>query len=216
MTILLIEDDDAVRGEIKRLLIAHGYYVIDCASSDGADGDFDLALLDIKLPGESGYEICARLRRRGCPVIFLTSVDGAASELKGFAAGADDYVRKPFDPEVLLARIARLLRVPEKRYMTRGGLTLDTARMEAAFGGKTVLLPRTEFLLLRALMDGDGIVKRRRLIERLWDSEAYIDCHIFLWTLFIKYCYTTKFNFSFQNGFDGYCDYFLADCFICE
>lgn len=55
-------------------------------------------------------------------------------------------------------------------------------------------------------------------------SEEYINqqlveignCHIFLWTLFIKYCYTTKFNFSFQKGFDGYCDYFLADCFICE
>ena len=46
--------------------------------------------------------------------------------------------------------------------------------------------------------------------------EVYLYCHIFLWTLFIKYCYTTKFNFSFQKGFDGYCDYFLADCFICE
>lgn len=61
----------------------------------------------------------------------------------------------------------------------------------------------------------DMRVRKNRFPDR-FNGTAFEDSHIFLWTLFIKYCYTTKFNFSFQKGFDGYCDYFLADCFICE
>lgn len=61
----------------------------------------------------------------------------------------------------------------------------------------------------------DMRVRKNRFLDS-FNGTAFEDSHIFLWTLFIKYCYTTKFNFSFQKGFDGYCDYFLADCFICE
>lgn len=173
--ILLIEDDDAVYGEIERLLTSHGYDVVNGCCGDNISGAYDLALLDIGLPGASGYDICETVRRtHDCPIVFLTALESSESELKGFASGADDYIRKPFDPGVLLARIARLLRVPEKSSVTCLGITLDVTRMEASAAGGSTVLSRSEFLLLRRLMEKRGIVTRWELTECLWDGEEYV------------------------------------------
>ena len=95
--ILVAEDDESVRAELTRLLCANGYRVV-------SEPPCDMALLDVNLPGESGYEICRRLRTQwDIPVIFLTGRDSAEDELLGFGVGADDYIRKPYNSAVLLA-----------------------------------------------------------------------------------------------------------------
>ena len=171
--ILITEDDETIYAELARLFGNAGYEVV-----DGRDGirsdDFDVALLDIGLPGTSGYELCSAIKaRRNVPVVFLTAAERTESELTGFAVGGDDYVRKPFDPAVLLARVRRLLRRADP-VIVHGRLKLDTARMEAVSGDKRATLSRTEFAVLRLLAEG-GVVSQKKLIERLWDGGSYID-----------------------------------------
>ena len=171
--ILIAEDDETIYAELARLFGNAGYEVV-----DGRDGirsdDFDVALLDIGLPGTSGYELCSAIKaRRNVPVVFLTAAERTESELTGFAVGGDDYVRKPFDPAVLFARVRRLLRRADP-VIVHGRLKLDTARMEAVSGDKRATLSRTEFAVLRLLAEG-GVVSQKKLIERLWDGGSYID-----------------------------------------
>lgn len=171
--ILIAEDDETIYAELARLFGNACYEVV-----DGRDGirsdDFDVALLDIGLPGTSGYELCSAIKaRRNVPVVFLTAAERTESELTGFAVGGDDYVRKPFDPAVLLARVRRLLRRADP-VIVHGRLKLDTARMEAVSGDKRATLSRTEFAVLRLLAEG-GVVSQKKLIERLWDGGSYID-----------------------------------------
>lgn len=173
--ILIVEDDDIIYGELVQLLSSNGYVTLDGRLDENIGKDFDLALLDVMLPDKSGYDICSIIRRtKTCPVIFLTSLDRPENEVMGFAVGGDDFVRKPFNPAVLLARIARLLKAPE-RVVTLRGLTLDTVKMEAICDGRAVLLTRTEFALLKVLAEGGGVMSQKEIIERLWDSEAFID-----------------------------------------
>lgn len=171
--ILIAEDDETIYAELARLFGNACYEVV-----DGRDGirsdDFDVALLDIGLPGTSGYELCSAIKaRRNVPVVFLTAAERTESELTGFAVGGDDYVRKPFDPAVLLARVRRLLRRADP-VIVHGRLKLDTARMKAVSGDKRATLSRTEFAVLRLLAEG-GVVSQKKLIERLWDGGSYID-----------------------------------------
>lgn len=175
-TILLVEDDRTLLGEVARLLAAHGYAVADGKNGDATDGEYDLALLDVKLPGRSGYEVCSaiRSRRADVPVVFLTSSESTESELTGFAMGGDDFIRKPFEPAVLLARIARLLRKQEEPKLTRAGLTIDPVRMEAVYSGNAVQLTRTEYVMLATLASGK-VTSRNELINELWDNEAFVD-----------------------------------------
>lgn len=100
--ILVVEDDGSVREELTLLLRANGYEVV-------GQPPCELALLDVNLPGESGFELCRRLRMESdVPVIFLTGRDSAEDELLGFGVGADDYIRKPYHSSVLLARMEAL------------------------------------------------------------------------------------------------------------
>ena len=102
--IFVAEDDESIREELKTLLEANGYKAVDAPPCD-------LALLDVNLPGENGFEICRKLRMHSdVPVIFLTARDSAEDEIVGFGVGADDYIRKPYNSSVLLMRIARLCR----------------------------------------------------------------------------------------------------------
>ena len=108
--ILIVEDDASIREELSVLLRANGYQPV-------SEPPCDLALLDIGLPGESGYEVCRRLRQHSdVPVIFLTARDQPEDELLGFSVGADDYIRKPYHSSVLLARIGRLLKRKNSTY----------------------------------------------------------------------------------------------------
>lgn len=174
--ILIVEDDEVIFEELKKLLVKNGYAVLDGRAGDYIKEHFDLAILDIGLPGISGYEICSLIREtKNCPVIFLTALDKPENELTGFAVGGDDFIRKPFNSAVLLARIERFLKKTKQDIITKGRLTLDTLKLEAKNGRHKTSLSKTEFAVLKALAECGGIVSQKELIEKLWDNEAYID-----------------------------------------
>ena len=166
--ILLVEDDESIREELTALLRANGYVVV-------GEPPCDLALLDINLPGESGYEICRKLRLSSdVPVIFLTARSSSDDELLGFGVGADDYIRKPYNSSVLLARIARLVKRKSNPIMTVRGLTLNPGDLTVTYDGKTAELTRNETRILSCLMRRD-LSTREDIIEELWNDSLYID-----------------------------------------
>lgn len=113
--ILVAEDDESIREELTALLAANGYRAVDAPPCE-------LALIDVNLPGENGFELCRKLRMQSdVPVVFLTARDSAEDEIVGFGVGADDYIRKPYNSSVLLMRIARLLKRREGARSTSAG-----------------------------------------------------------------------------------------------
>lgn len=166
--ILVIEDDPAIRQELSELLLANGYLAV-------SEPPCDLALLDINLPGESGYEICRRLREHSdVPVIFLTARGAAEDELLGFGVGADDYIRKPYNSSVLLARMARLLKRKSSPVLQVRELTLNLADMTVHFRENTAELTKNETRILACLMKKE-LCTRTEIIEDLWNNRLYID-----------------------------------------
>ena len=166
--ILVVEDDPSIKGELLTLLHTNGYQTVE-------QPPCDLALLDINLPGETGFEICQKLRlNSNIPVIFLTARTSSADELLGFGVGADDYIRKPYNSSVLLARISRLLKRNDNSLKTVRGLTLDLANMTVSFQGQKVELTKNESRILACLMKKD-LCRREEIIEDLWNNSLYID-----------------------------------------
>lgn len=166
--ILVVEDDQSIKEELVLLLQANGYHPVN-------EPPCDLALLDINLPGESGFEICRKLRQSSdVPVIFLTARESAEDEILGFGMGADDYIRKPYNSTVLLARIARLLKRKSSAVLTVRGLTLNLQGMTAGYHGKVQELTKNETRILACLMQKE-LCTRDELIEDLWQNNLYID-----------------------------------------
>src|ERR1700743_3296240 len=193
-TIALVDDDKNILSSVSMLLEQEGYAVK--TFSDGASAlaalpatPPDLAILDIKMPRMDGLELLRRLRQNGdLPVIFLTSKDEEIDELMGLNAGADDYIRKPFSQRLLLERVKAVLRradpakfasssgEPKTEALVRGKLALDPQRHECTWDGKQVRLTVTEFLILQALAQRPGFVKRRdRLMDAAYDDQVYVD-----------------------------------------
>ena len=178
--IYIIEDDPKIRAQLSLLLDKHGYQ---CRASDSFEGIFEavkaygpeLILLDINLPGENGFEICQKIRRQSdVPVIFLTARDSREDEILGFGMGADDFIRKPYDSSVLLARIGRLLIRRERSVLTVRDLTLNLAELTVAYGDKQEELTRNEMRILACLMQR-RMCTREEIIEELWKDSLYID-----------------------------------------
>lgn len=166
--ILVLEDDESIRNELCALLRANGYLPV-------GEPPCDLALLDINLPGENGYEVCRRLRLQSdLPVIFLTARDSAEDEILGFGVGADDYIRKPYNSSVLLARISRLIKRRSSPVTTVRGLTLDLTDMTVHFGDAAAELTKNETRILFCLMKKE-LCTREEIIEDLWNNSLYID-----------------------------------------
>lgn len=166
--ILIAEDDASIREELTQLLRSNGYQVVE-------EPPCELALLDINLPGESGFERCRKLRMYSdVPVIFLTARDSAEDELLGFGMGADDYIRKPYHSSVLLARIERLLRRKNSTLLTSRELTLDLAGMKVTFRDQSAELTRNETRILACLMRKE-LCTREEIIEDLWQNSLYVD-----------------------------------------
>lgn len=166
--ILVLEDDVSICEELTVLLQANGYQTV-------SEPPCDLALLDINLPGESGFEVCRRLREHSdVPVIFLTAREAAEDEILGFGVGADDYIRKPYHSSVLLARIARLLKRKSSPVITVRELTLNLSDMTVHYHGDTKELTKNETRILACLMQKD-LCTREEIIEDLWNNSLYID-----------------------------------------
>ncbi|HRH94104.1 MAG TPA: response regulator transcription factor [Candidatus Peribacteria bacterium] len=179
MRILLVEDHETVAKNIKTFLELQQYIVT--VAHDGNDGlekamtqEVDLLILDINLPGMDGYMLCSMLRESGkkMPILMLTARSKQTEMVKGLNLGADDYLAKPFDLDVLLARVKALLRrqTPEKSpVLTAGKLALDTNAQQLTKAGKKIALSPKEYALLEYLMRNKGIVQERpRLLEHVW------------------------------------------------
>ena len=184
--IMIIEDDPAIREELALLLSNEGYQatvVTDFTnvSMQVSEQGPNLILLDLNLPERDGLTLCADIRKAGpIPIIFVTSRDSAADELHALSLGGDDYITKPYNIPVLLARIKAVLRryggAAEPDTLAAGGLRLHLTQGTVSAGGKSVELTRNELKILSHLMTHAGkIVPRADLIEVLWESQIYID-----------------------------------------
>jgi two-component system response regulator QseB len=173
---LLLVEDDAMIGRAVRQGLGDAGFTVDWVT-DGraaelalANGVYDLAVLDLGLPGKDGMTVLRELRARRdpLPVLIVTARDAVPDRVEGLNAGADDYVLKPFDLDELVARVRALLRrqaggaVP---VLQAGGLTLDTVRSEVFLEGKEIRLSAREFALLEALMRRPGAVLSRERLE---------------------------------------------------
>jgi DNA-binding response OmpR family regulator len=180
---LFVEDDDAVRNAIVLELRAAGYLVQaerDGSSLEAITESFrpDIALLDVMLPGRSGFDLARELRNRSdLPILFLTARDAVSSRLAGFSAGADDYVIKPVAVEELLARLRALLRRSgrlEADVLEVGDLILDEPARVVRRGDTTLELTPIEFQLLGFLMRNRGVVlSRLQIMSQVWGYEEH-------------------------------------------
>ena len=184
--IMIIEDDPAIREELALLLENEGYTALVIKRftdipAQAAQEHPNLILLDIGLPGKDGFSLCAALRKAvPAPVIFVTSRDAGADEVRALSLGGDDYITKPYSVPVLLARIKAVLRRsggPEQADLLEAGeLRLSLTKGAVSSGGKAVELSRNELQILACLMVRTGqIVSRADLIDALWDNQIYID-----------------------------------------
>ncbi len=185
--IMIIEDDPAIREELALLLENEGYsslVVTDFTDiPEQALREYpDLILLDIGLPGRDGFSLCTALRKAvPAPVIFVTSRDAGADEVRALSLGGDDYITKPYSVPVLLARIKAVLRrsgcgSEPADVLEVGALRLSLTKGIVSAEGKAVELSRNELQILAYLMTHAGqIVSRADLIDALWDNQIYID-----------------------------------------
>lgn len=179
--IIIFEDEIEIREELCLLLENEGYRVIAPESFDTrklADSLPDLILLDLGLPGKDGFSICREIRKISrIPIIFVTSRDSSMDELKALSLGGDDYITKPYNIPVLLARIKAVLRrMPEAEHFEHKGLILNLSKGEVLCGGESCELTKNEMKILSRLMYKPGeIVSRGALIDFLWENQIYID-----------------------------------------
>jgi two-component system copper resistance phosphate regulon response regulator CusR len=189
MKILIVEDEPKTAAYLNRGLTENGFEVQVAGNGEAGlaaarTGGFDLILLDVMLPGRSGWSVIEILRREGktTPVIFLTAKDTIPDRVKGLELGADDYLIKPFAFSELLARVRGLLRRQAMRQpesLTAGDLELDLAHSDARRGGKLLGLTRQEFLLLSLFVRRRGEVLSRSLIaEQVWGMNFDSDTNV--------------------------------------
>jgi two-component system, OmpR family, response regulator MtrA len=188
-TILLIEDDASTREAVTMALQGHGHRVVAAADGDQAlerwrQSRPDLVLLDVMLPGRDGLDVCREIRHHDdVPIIMLTARSDPIDIVVGLESGADDYVTKPFETRVLLARIKAVLRrselQPEQHVLRYGDVTIDPAGMVVTRGGEPVGLTPTEFRLLLELARRPGqVFTRAILLERVWDYDYLGDSRL--------------------------------------
>ena len=183
--IMLVDDDKLMRRSLSFTLEQAGYDVRTVASAEDALAQLqthppDLILLDINLPGIDGLEALSSLRQQvDAPVIFLTARRRELDEILGLEMGADDYVTKPFDPDVLLARIKAVLRRSHQparpaptTALTVGDITIDPAAHTVSVAGEAVDLTAREFDLLHVLAaEAGNVLSTDELLDRVWGAE---------------------------------------------
>ncbi|OBH74832.1 DNA-binding response regulator [Mycobacterium scrofulaceum] len=181
MRVLLVEDEARLSATLSRGLKAEGFVVV--AVGTGVDGlreaidsSFDVVILDIMLPGHSGYEVLRRMRSQNVwtPVLMLTAKDGEYDETDSFDLGADDYLTKPFSFRVLVARLRALVRrgAPARPVaLTAGSLVLDPARHTVHRDSTPITLTPREFGLLEYLLrNKDMVVTKPDILRNVWDA----------------------------------------------
>ena len=186
MKILVVDDEQAVRESLRRSLKFNGYDVM--LAADGVEAvemvhreNPGLLILDVMMPNMDGLEVCRTLRSEGWdrPILVLTARDGVSDRVAGLDAGADDYLPKPFALEELLARVRSLVRraaaesigkqQPVETQLSFEDLKLDADTREVTRGDRQISLTRTEFALLRLLMENPRkVLSRNTILEEVW------------------------------------------------
>src|SRR6185437_10357416 len=183
--LLLVEDNQELADTIRQWL-ERDNHVVDVAS-DGLQGedfmnrfDFDLIILDWKLPHKTGLELCQHYRAtgKGAPILMLTGKGDINDKLAGFESGVDDYLTKPFLTPELLARVKALLKRPRLfsgTVLQVGALTLDVSKRLVSSGGREIMLQRQEFALLEYMMrHPDQVISTASLLNGGWDSDTEV------------------------------------------
>ncbi|MFG6329667.1 MAG: response regulator transcription factor [Lachnospiraceae bacterium] len=184
--ILIVEDDIIICGGIKIFLESKGYKA-DCAYSladaeNALSGSYNLIVLDINLPDGNGLDLCSKLHNeRKIPVIFLSANDTDEDMIKGFKAGCDDYIAKPFSTELLNQRIMAVLRRTgqntENDLFQYKDMSVDFRKMQVYINNTLIKLSVTEYKLLELLIKNMGqVLTRETIIEKIWDCDGnFID-----------------------------------------
>lgn len=184
--ILIIEDDKLIREELQTLLSNAGF-AVSCVTdfenvlAQVKEESPDLILLDINLPAQNGYSLCASIRRFSeVPILFLTGRNTAMDELQALTLGGDDFIAKPYNIPILLARINALLKrgqaVGQPVCLVHDGVTLDPVAGTLSVQEKEAELTKTELKIMYYLFSHAGeIVSRLELVEYLWDNKIHID-----------------------------------------
>lgn len=184
MKVLIVDDDIRIRQELMDLLTTEGYEAKSLDDFQNVIEEIerimpDAIILDLGLPNNSGFSILRLLRKKyNIPVIILTSQDGESEEILSLNMGADDFIGKPFNPEILVGRLNSIFRRIKKseEVMDFKGLFVNFTSGKVGKGDKEVELSRNEIKILRLLLKNKGrIVSRDSLIEELWNYSEFID-----------------------------------------
>lgn len=190
-TILLVEDNPHIMKINAEVLSLHGYEVLRASTAAEAREQLawhrvHLIVLDILLPDGNGLELCRELKGQyAIPILFLTALGENRDVVEGLRAGGDDYLQKPYDLEVLVARIEARLRSDEdrRRYVSYGNLKLDTVSSVGYVNGRDILLTQKEFIVLLLLTrSAEHKVTQAELMQAVWGAASETESRA-LWTL---------------------------------
>lgn len=184
--IFIIEDEEKIRNELCTFLNKYGYetrYSLDFENilEEFMKDKYHLVLLDINLPYYDGYYICREIRKRSSiPIIVVTSRDNEVDELMSMNLGADDFITKPYNTQILLARISSIIRRAynnsDSEVLEYRGLIHNLSTSEAEFDNKRIELSKNESRILYVLIKNkEKIVSRNEIIESLWQSDEFVD-----------------------------------------
>lgn len=186
MKIYIVEDEEAMRMELITLLEKYGYSCESCSAFKNITGQIlaaepELILLDINLPFQDGFTVCREVRKSSdVPIIVLTSRNTDFDELMSLNIGADDFIAKPYNAQVLIARIQKVIKrtyeVQNNSILIHKGLTINLLKATMCCGESEVELTKNELGILRLLVMNKGnVIPREEIINELWQSEEFID-----------------------------------------
>ncbi len=185
--IVIVEDDVYLRDELIHTFQKAGYDALAPSKFETVEKELanlkpDLVILDVNLPGKTGYELCKSLKvKSSFPILILTARDTLSDELTALGLGADDFLTKPCHPDRLLARSERLLQTYEKlrSILQIGALSLDTDTYKLTYGDSVLLLSETEGKIMKLLMERyPGTVGKSELFRAVWGTEEFVDENI--------------------------------------
>lgn len=184
---MIVEDDRGIAEAVKKQAESWGLEALAVSNFSGVMDEFarfepHIVLLDISLPFYNGYHWCGEIRKVSkVPVIFISSASDNMNIIMAMNMGADDFIAKPFDQSVLIAKIMALLRrsydfAPSKNILTHKGAALDPGAGVLNYDGERIELTKNESRILLCLMESKGqTVSRERLMERLWETDSFVD-----------------------------------------
>lgn len=182
--ICIVEDDQAIRGELEALLRNSGYETESLTDFEHSlqllsESDADLFLMDINIPYLNGEELLRKLRStRETPVIMLTSRTSETDEVLAMSYGADDYITKPYNPTILLLRISAILKRASNApaALSYRGLQVNPAKGSLSRNGDEIVLTKNEMIIFQLMLDNQGrIVTRDDLMTALWDNDEFVN-----------------------------------------